>query len=102
MDAGYDSARPTTLRLTVLSNPKERIDDAMVLALIEESQQSADFLTTAAEVASKPGTQTITLTHEAFVRARSVRLAVLRGTDQRALVVGCLISNEIELGPQAQ
>lgn len=92
---------PNQLKVTVLSNPAASVEDAMVLAIIDDSADSVDLPMQTAVVSSSKEPQTITLTDEALTRARGVRLAVLKGADRRALAVGCLISNEIDADPRS-
>jgi hypothetical protein len=89
--------RPNQLAVTMLSNTSVLETDALLLAVIDDVADAAELSTQTALVASSSAPQTITLTHEGLDKARSTRLAVLRGADSRALVIGCLISNEVDV-----
>ena len=89
---------PGVLRLAVLSNPTATDASALVLALIDERVESPDVQSVTLPIDASAEPQIIRLTNEAFGRAPgTVRVAILRGAGRLATVVGCIVSNELDV-----
>ncbi|MGE3343236.1 MAG: hypothetical protein AB7L71_07355 [Vicinamibacterales bacterium] len=89
---------PDRLAVTVVSNPAVRVESATLLVLVD--QPGAEDLTSVTlPLASSPAPQRLLAVHAALRTPTLVRLAVLRDVDNTALMMGCVLSNEVDVRP---
>ena len=89
---------PDRLAVTVVSNPGLRVESATLLVLVD--QPGADELTSVTiPLESSPAPQRLLAAHAALRAPALVRLAVLRDVGNTALMMGCVLSNEVDVRP---
>lgn len=89
---------PDRLAVTVVSNPDVRVESATLLVLVD--QPGAEDLTSVTlPLESSPSPQRLLAVHAALRSPALVRLAILRGFDNTALMMGCVLSNEVDVRP---
>lgn len=90
---------PGVLRLTVLSNPTSTEDLGIVFVAVDDEATTAEYDGVTLPIEPAPEPQTLRLQHKAFGRAAgTARIAILRGTGRAATIIGCIVSNEVDVG----
>ena len=84
------------LAVSVVSNPSQRVGLATLLVVID--QPGAEDLTTVTlTLESREAPQRLVVTNPALGKPALVRLAILRDAGGTALMLGCVLSNEVEV-----
>jgi len=89
---------PNRLAVTVISNPNISVAVATLFAAIDHPG-ATDLITVTIPLESRPEPQRLVATNEALRTPALIRLAVLRDIGNTALMVGCVLSNEVDVRP---
>lgn len=96
--SGAEIRAPNTLEVTVLANPAVRVEAATLLVVVDQPGVE-DLTSVTIPLESAAGTQRLVVTNDALGAPALVRLAILRDVGPTALMLGCVLSNEVDLQP---
>lgn len=89
---------PDRLAVTVVSNPGVRVESATLLVLVDQPG-AEDLASVSIPLESNSAPQRFVAVHPALRAPALVRLAILRDVGNTALMIGCVLSNEVDVRP---
>ncbi len=95
---GAEVLAANTLEVTLLSNPVVTVDAATLFVVVDQPGVE-DLVSVTIPVESRPDAQRLVVTNDALAGPVLVRLAILREVGQTALMLGCVLSNEVDVRP---
>ncbi|MDO8795048.1 MAG: hypothetical protein Q7J25_10565 [Vicinamibacterales bacterium] len=95
---GAEVRGPNTLEVTLLSNPGVTVDAATLFVVVDQPGVE-DLASVTIPVGSRPEPQRLIVTNDALSESVLVRIAILREVGPTALMLGCVLSNEVDLRP---
>ena len=96
--SGAEVRGSNTLEVTLLSNPVVTVDAATLFVVVDQPGVE-DLTSVTIPVGSSPAAQRLVATNDALAGPVLIRLAILRDVGQTALMLGCVLSNEVDVRP---
>ena len=96
--SGAEIRAPNTLEVTLLSNPAVPVESATLFVVVDQPGVE-DLTSVTIPLGSRPSAQRLIMTNDALAGPMLVRLAILREVGQTALMLGCVLSNEVDVRP---
>ena len=95
---GAEFRAPNTLEVTLLSNPGAPVESATLFVVVDQPG-GEDLTSVTIPLGSRPAAQQLVVTNDALDGSVLVRLAILREVGPTALMLGCVLSNEVDVRP---
>ncbi|MEQ1898630.1 MAG: hypothetical protein ABL971_14720 [Vicinamibacterales bacterium] len=96
--SGAEIRAANTLEVTLLSNPAVPVESATLFVVVDQPGVE-DLTSVTIPLGSRPAAQRLIVTNDALDGSVLVRLAILREVGPTALMLGCVLSNEVDVRP---
>jgi hypothetical protein len=88
---------PNRLEVTLLFNPTVPVKVATLFVVANQQPGVDDLTSVTIPLGSKPEVQRVVVANDVLDGPVQVRLAILRDVGQTALMLGCVLSNEVDV-----